>query len=249
MSRARCRILSCLVLVFGCASCTSLHATWGDFLGIFIDEKDSVPAKNLSLTNSEMIAGLKEALTIGAQSAINNLGRTDGFFQNPEVKISMPESLEKIEKALRKLKQDKTADEFILSMNRAAEQAVPEAASIFSDAIRSMSFDDAKSILQGPDDAATQYFRRSGGARLSEKMLPIVKKSTTTVGITAKYKNMVDKMGPLSSLIDTKSLDIDQYITKKALNGLFKMLAAEEILVRNDPAARTTALLKKVFGT
>ena len=195
-----------------------------------------------------MINGLKEALSNGTQSAINNLGRTDGFFKNPKVRIPMPESLEKVEKTLRKLKQDKTADEFILSMNRAAEQAVPEAATVFSDAIRGMSFEDAKGILQGPDDAATQYFRRSSKDRLTEKMLPIVKTSTSAVGITAKYKHMLDKMGPLSSLVDTKSLDIDQYITNKALDGLFKMVAEEEKLIRNDPAARTTTLLEKVFG-
>ena len=111
-----------------------------------------------------------------------------------------------------------------------------------------MSFDNAKSILQGPDDAATQYFRRSSKDRLTEKMLPIVKTSTSAVGITAKYKHMLDKMGPLSSLVDTKSLDIDQYITNKALDGLFKMVAEEEKLIRNDPAARTTTLLEKVFG-
>jgi hypothetical protein len=161
----------------------------------------------------------------------------------------MPESLQKAEKALRKLGQDKSVDEFILSMNRAAEQAVPETTAIFSDSIRSMSFDDAKGILQGPDDAATEYFRRSSGTRLAEKILPIVKKSTSAVGITAKYKDLLDKMGPLTSLIDKKSLDLDQYITRKALDGLFKMLAAEEKLIRNDPAARTTELLKKVFGT
>jgi hypothetical protein len=148
-----------------------------------------------SLTDSEIVNGLKEALSKGTRSAINNLGRHDGFFKNPRVKIPMPESLEKVEKTLRKFKQDKTADEFIMSMNRAAEQAVPEAASIFSDAIRSMSFSDAKGILQGPDDAATQYFRRTSKTRLTEKMLPIVKKSTNAVGITAKVQEHGGQVG------------------------------------------------------
>ena len=236
----------CIIVCMYCMTIAGCHAAWGDFFGIF--KGKSSQSASSTLTQGEMINGLKEALTQGARSAVNNLGRIDGFFKNPKVSIPMPESLEKVEKALRKLKQDKTADEFILSMNRAAEQAVPEAASIFSDTIRSMSFDNAKSILQGPDDAATQYFRRSSKDRLTEKMLPIVKTSTSAVGITAKYKHMLDKMGPLSSLVDTKSLDIDQYITNKALDGLFKMVAEEEKLIRNDPAARTTTLLEKVFG-
>jgi len=246
MNPDRIRFSTCMIVCVYCTAVADTHAAWSDVFRLFTGE--SSQSTSSALTNSEMINGLKEALSRGTQSAINNLGRTDGFFKNPKVRIPMPESLEKVEKTLRKLKQDKTADEFILSMNRAAEQAVPEAASIFSDTIRSMSFDNAKSILQGPDDAATQYFRRSSKDRLTEKMLPIVKTSTSAVGITAKYKHMLDKMGPLSSLVDTKSLDIDQYITNKALDGLFKMVAEEEKLIRNDPAARTTTLLEKVFG-
>ena len=247
MNPDRIRFSTCMIVCVYCTAVADTHAAWSDVFRLFTGE--SSQSTSSALTNSEMINGLKEALSNGTQSAINNLGRTDGFFKNPKVRIPMPESLEKVEKTLRKLKQDKTVDEFILSMNRAAEQAVPEAASIFSDTIRSMSFDDTRDILQGPEDAATQYFKHYSGARIEEKMLPIVKKSTNAAGITAKYKNMVDKMGTLSSLVDKKSLDIDRYVTRKALEGLFKMLAAEEKLIRNDPAARTTTLLKKVFGT
>jgi len=243
----RIRFSTCMIVCVYCTAMANTHAAWSDIFRVFSSEPGQ-PASSI-LTNSEMVNGLKEALSKGTQSAINNLGRTDGYYKNPQVKISMPESLQKAEKALRKLGQDKSVDEFILSMNRAAEQAVPETTAIFSDSIRSMSFDDAKGILQGPDDAATEYFRRSSGTRLAEKILPIVKKSTSAVGITAKYKNLLNKMGPLTSLIDKKSVDLDQYITRKALDGLFKMLAAEEKLIRNDPAARTTELLKKVFGT
>ncbi len=236
----------CMVTCIYFTAITDSHAAWSDIFKIFTGDSNGAIS---GLSDGEIVNGLKEALSKGTRSAVNNLGRYDGFFKNPRVKIPMPESLEKVEKTLRKFGQDKTADEFIMSMNRAAEQAVPEAASIFSDAIRSMSFSDAKGILQGPDDAATQYFRRSSNSRLTDKMLPIVKKSTNAVGITAKYKNMVDRLGPVSGLVDTKSLDIDQYVTDKALDGLFKLLADEEKLIRNDPAARTTALLKKVFGT
>ena len=133
-------------------------------------------------------------------------------------------------------------------MNRAAEQAVPEAAVIFSDAIKQITFADAKAILNGPDTAATDYLRRTGGQRLEESMLPIVKQATDQVGVTAKYKALFDNLGFMSNLIDKNSLDIDQYVTNKATDGLFKILAEEETLIRQDPKARTTELLQRVFG-
>jgi len=247
MNLGRTVFSTCVIVCVYFMTMADTQAAWSDVFKIFTGESDQ--STSSALSNSEIVNGLKEALSKGTKSAVNNLGRPDGFFQNPRVKIPMPESLAKVEMTLRKLKQDKTADEFILSMNRAAEQAIPEAVPVFSDAIHAMSIEDAKGILQGPDDAATQYFKRSSKHRLAEKMLPIVQKSTNAVGITAKYKSMVDKLGPVSGLMDTKSLDIDQYVTDKALDGLFKLLADEEQLIRNNPAARTTALLKKVFGT
>ena len=161
----------------------------------------------------------------------------------------MPDSLQTAEKALRKVGQDEIADEFILTMNRAAEQAVPKAATIFADAIRQMSFADAKMILNGPDDAATNYLRKTGGQQLEETMLPIVKQATDQVGVTAKYKELLDNLGFMSNLIDNDSLDIDRYVTNKATDGLFKILADEEKLIRQDPAARTSELLKRVFSS
>ena len=248
MNGNNCRLLACLVFVTCCSACTSIRTTWGDFLGTFTGDNDSASEKYLSLTDSEIVDGLKEALVKSTKSAISNLGRTDGFFRNPRVKIPMPDSLGKVEKALRKLKQDKIADEFILSMNRAAERAVPEAAQIFSVAIQQMSFDDAREILQGPDNAATEYFRRTSSSGIAEKMLPIVRNATNAVGVTVKYKEMTDKLGFASSLIDKQPPDLDRYVTGKAVNGLFRMLADEEKLIRRDPAARTSELLKKVFA-
>ena len=166
----------------------------------------------------------------------------------PPTRIPMPDSLKTIEDGLRKVGQDKYADEFVLTMNRAAEQAVPEGAEIFGSAIRSMSIEDAKGILNGPDDAATKYFRRTSGDKLVNRFLPIVERSTDRVGVTSNYKEMVGKLGFASRFVDTESLDVDHYVTNKAVDGLFLMVAREEKLIRENPAARTTELLKKVFS-
>ena len=222
-------------------------ADWDDFIRILTEETDDARQSSL-LTNSEIIEGLKEALSKGSKKAINILGRRDGFYARPQFRIPMPDSLQKVEDILRTLKQDKLADNFVLSMNRAAEQAVPEATAIFMDAIRNMSFQDAKDILNGPDNAATQYFKRTSSDKLTGKMLPIVRQATGRVGVTAKYKGMVDSLGFMADYVDTESLDIDRYVTDKAMKGLFKKLAHEEKLIRKDPAARTTTILKKVFG-
>ena len=237
-------LISSLLLV---TSVNKAHAEWGDLLKFFTEEDTGV--KQSLLTNSEMVDGLKAALSKGAKSAIEQLGKTDGFYGQPRFRIPMPDSLQTAEKSLRKLGQDKIADDFILTMNRAAEQAVPKAATIFSDAIRQMSFADAKMILNGPDDAATNYLRKTGGQQLEETMLPIVEQATDQVGVTAKYKALLDKLGFMSNLIDNDSLDIDHYVTNKATDGLFKILADEEKLIRQDPAARTSELLQRVFSS
>lgn len=210
-----------------------------------------------ALTVDEMTKGLKEALARGAKSAITNLGREDGFLKNAKVKIQLPDSLKKVESAARLAGQEKLAEDFIVSMNRAAEQAVPVGLNILADTITKMSIADAQAILKGPDDAATQYFRRTSGAALSEKFRPIIAKATDSVGVTQKYKELTGKFGQvqgLGALFGSKksaapgALDVDGYVTGKALDGLFTMIAAEEKAIRANPAARTTDLLKKVFG-
>lgn len=241
----KCCSLSVLILAFGMSN---VDAGWGDLLDYFSDDPEIIHGVSSVLTDSEIIDGLKEALSRGTTSAIARLGKEDGFFANRKVKILMPDSLKTVEDGLRKIGQDRYADEFVLTMNRAAEQAVPEAAEIFGSAIRNMSIQDARGILNGPDDAATKYFRRTSGEKLVNRFLPIVGRATDRVGVTSNYKEMVDKLGFMSRFFDTESLDVDRYVTNRAIDGLFLMLAREEKLIRENPASRTTELLKKVFA-
>jgi hypothetical protein len=218
-----------------------------------------------ALTQEQTVQGLREALEKGLKQAVDSLGRTNGFLTNALARIPMPEELKKVEAAMRSLKQDELADTFVATMNRAAELAVPEAAAVFADAVRQMTIADAKSILTGPDDAATEYFRRTSQTNLYARFLPIVRKSTESAGATAAFKKIVEqsksdvvakKLGRLRGLgaafgfsaPDPSALDLDDYVTNGALDGLFKMVAQEEKLIRRNPQARTTEILQKVFG-
>jgi hypothetical protein len=184
------------------------------------------------------------------------LGHPDGFLTNVNVKIPMPERLLVVEKSLRALKQQKLADDFVTSMNRAGEQAVPVATEVFVDALRNMSIDDAKAILTGSTNAATEYFRRTTSTNLFTRFHPIVQKATASAGVTSTYKKMTAAAGNSSNsfmksvggLMGSDAMDVDSYVTSKALDGLFKMVADEEAKIRANPAARTTDLLQKVFG-
>jgi hypothetical protein len=232
--------------VAGCITVSSAHAGWLDFLK---KETTSSTTSNVSLSADEIAGGLKEALAKGTEAAIANLSKSDGFLKNLDVKIPLPGSLTEIEKSLRIVGQQKYADEFVATMNHAAESAVAESGPIFSDVIRQMTVADAQQILGGTDDAATQYFRKVGEARINEKMLPLVKAATEKAGVTAAYKNLMSKVGPGVIFLHKQDLDIDDYVTQKASDGLFKMIAAEEKEIRKNPVARTTDLLKKVFGS
>ena len=192
--------------------------------------------------------GLQEVLLNGTLSAVKSLGRDGGFLKNLRVKIPMPKPLQPVEKALRFVGQGRVADDFIAAMNHAAEKAVPVAVDVFKDSIRQMTFTDAKNIIRGPDDAATQFFRRTSERRLTERFLPIVKKFTEQVGVTAQYKRMVEQSGPLARLTGRDTVDLDEYVTEKALDGLFLLIADEERRIRRDPLARTSDLLKIIFG-
>jgi hypothetical protein len=160
----------------------------------------------------------------------------------------MPESLQQVERSLRAVGQDALADDFVTSMNRAAEKAVPATTTILGDTIKSMSLEDAKGILNGPDDAATQYFRQQNEVQLTSAILPIVQDTTAQAGVTSAYKKMTGSLGFLSQFSDQSNLDLDSYVAKKTLDGLFLKLAQEEKLIRQDPVARSTELLKKVFA-
>ena len=230
------------------------HPARADFMD---DLKKAVSGKSTSqatavpgtaLTNTDMVGGLKEALAKGAQQAIAKLGKTDGFLKNAEVAIPMPESMKKVDKLLRKIGQEKMADEFVATLNHAAEQAVPEAATLFADSISQMTVQDAQAILKGPDNAATEYFRKTSGAKLAERFKPVVQAATDKAGVTNSYKELLDKAGPLAKMMG-KDTDLDSYVTDKTVDGLFKMIAAEEKLIRQDPLTRSTDLLKKVFGS
>lgn len=214
----------------------------GDLLGGDKD-KSSISA----LTDSEMIDGLKEALSVGVERAISLLGQNGGFLNDASVRIPMPSALKSVEKGLRAVKQDKYADQFIETMNSAAEKAVPRATKIFSKAIKNMTLEDAKSILNGSNDAATQFFRRNTEGELSQSLFPLVQEATNETGVTSSYKSLTKKAGFLGGLIDEDDLDLDKHVTSKALDGLFKKLALEETKIRQDPLARSSDLLKKVF--
>lgn len=200
-----------------------------------------------SISESEIVEGLKQALEIGTGKAVDLVSKTGGYYNNPEIKIPLPGSVQKAEKLLRGVGFGSKVDAFELSMNNAAERAAPEAKSIFWDAIKKMKIDDAKKILNGGDDEATLFFKDKTYGRLQEIFEPIVKESMGEVGVTRTYQDLNAKVEKIP-FADSLNVDLDQYVTDGALNGLFQMLAAEEKKIRSDPAARVTDLLKKVFG-
>ena len=201
-----------------------------------------------SLTNSEASSGLKEALTQGVGKAVASLGATDGFLGNKDVKIPLPNSLKKIEKGMKFMGMGKQSDELILKMNRAAEAAVPEAKTLLLDSVKKMSLADAKAILTGPQDAATQYFKKTTSAQMGEKFLPIVTKATENVQLADSY-NKYAEMGSKFGVVKKEDANINQYVTKKALDGVYYMVAQEEATIRKDPLGQASSLLKKVFGS
>jgi len=204
-------------------------------------------AQGAGLDKDTVAAGLKEALTVGSQNAVKSVSLTDGFFKNPAIKIPLPEKVRKVEKPLRKIGLGKQVDEFVLTMNRAAEKAAPPAKDIFVGAIREMTIIDALNILQGGDTAATDYMRSKTYDKLYALFKPTVSKAVMEVGVTKAYQQLVDK-AKKSKLIKDESLDLDHHVTSKALDGLFYMVAQEEKKIRKDPVAQVTDLLKKVFG-
>lgn len=200
-----------------------------------------------SLDKDTVAAGLKEALTVGSQNAVQAVSLADGFFKNPAIKIPLPEKVQKVEKPLRKIGLGKQIDEFVLTMNRAAEKAAPPAKDIFVGAIKEMTIVDALNILKGGDTAATEYMRSKTYDKLYALFKPTVSKAVMDVGVTKAYQQLVDK-GKKSKLIKDESLDLDHHVTSKALDGVFYMVAQEEKKIRKDPVAQVTDLLKKVFG-
>ena len=192
-------------------------------------------------------AGIKEALAVGTERAVKSLSQVNGYFGNDAVKILMPPSIQKVADVARMAGFQKQVDEFILSMNRAAEAAAPAAARYFGDAIRDMTLEDVRGILTGGDTAATEFFRRKTHDKLYAAFRPVVSKKVGEVGATRAYKDMMGRYEGLP-LMGKQSLDLDDYVTNKSLDGLFYMVGEEEKKIRTNPVARTTDLLKAVFG-
>jgi len=232
------RFLALLAVVLLCTASTQAQA--GDLskrLGL---------GSSSQLSDEKVSSGLKEALQVGTSNAVKLTGKPDGFFKNEAIKILMPDKLRTVEKGLRAVGYGPQVDEFILSMNRAAERSAPLAKEIFWDAIKQMTFDDARKILGGGDTAATEYFRGKTSDKLATAFRPAVEKAMNEVGATRRYKELVGQAQSLP-FVRTQALDIDAYVVTKALDGLFHVLGEEEKKIRKNPAARVTNLLKEVF--
>ena len=200
-----------------------------------------------SLTNQDAVAGLKAALEKGSGSAVDLLGKTDGFFGNSAVKIPLPDSLKKYEKLMHSVGMGKYADELVLTMNRAAEAAVPEAKKLFVDSIKKMTVQDAKGILTGGPTSGTEYFKRTTSEQLRAKFLPIVKQSTAKVKLAEKYNQYAQK-GAQFGLVKKDQANLDDYVTQKSLDGLYYMVGEEEKKIRQNPVQAGSDIIKKVFG-
>jgi len=198
------------------------------------------------LSDSKIVSGLKQALEISTRKAVAATGKPDGFLKNEAIKIVLPPRLETVGRGLRMLGMGERVDEFEVSMNRAAEQATPQAKAIFLSSLKKMTFDDARHILTGNDTAATDYFKRTSSADLTTAFTPIVHQSMEHVGVVAQYDRVM-KDAPAGGFLSNE-FDLDKYVVGKTLDGLFFMLGQEEKKIRKDPVAQTTDLLKEVFG-
>jgi hypothetical protein len=199
------------------------------------------------LDDVKIASGLKEALKVGTEDTVSLTGRTDGYFLNQAIKILMPEKLQSVEKGLRLVGYGPQIDEFVLTMNRAAEQAAPYAKEIFWDAIGEMTFEDARRILAGNETAATQYFKGKTSAKLTAAFQPVVEKSMSEVGVTKQYNELLARYQTIP-FVKSEAFDLNRYVLSKALDGLFYVLGEEERKIRTNPAARVTDLLKEVFA-
>jgi len=252
------KILMPLAL-FTALSSTVTFADWGDLLKEAVKDEalqkqvmDAVSSTNTSgkssnLDTNTLIQGLKEALEVGSKRAIEEISQPGGYLENQNIRIPLPGTVNKVAGLLRKYGLESQVDQFEESMNRAAEKAAPQATALIVDAIKEMSFEDAQKIYSGSDDAATQYFKEKTSGKLRSLFQPSVKSSLNQVGATRYYGELASEAKGLPYVGDNLNLDLDNYVTEEALNGLFTMLAAEEKKIRENPAARTTDILKQVF--
>lgn len=222
------------------SSCDTLNQVANQYGGV-------IPNQLGTPTQTEMSSGLKEALQQGIGAGVNKLSAQNGFLGNAAVKIMFPQEAKKVESTLRSLGLNSLCDNVITSLNRAAEDAVKSATPIFVDAIRQMSFQDVTNILLSDKDAATQYFKRSTNAALVAKFSPIINSSINKVGATKYWKDVTTTYNKIP-LVTPVSTDLTAYVTERAISGLFKEIAAEELKIRQSTASRSTALLQKVFA-
>ncbi len=208
---------------------------------------DSGVAGGEALSVDETVSGLKEALSVGTGNAVSFLSETDGYFGNELTRILMPEKIQNVADMLKNVGMGEQVDHFVLTMNRAAENAAPQAKGFFMDAIKEMSFEDAKGILNGGDNSATQYLDSKTRTKITEAFKPVISSSLDEVGATKAYKDMMSSFTSLP-FMSAQSLDLDNYVTDKALGGLFLKVGEEEAKIRTNPAARVTDTLKQVFG-
>lgn len=236
MQKNKLSILSVVVLfatLWGAACATT---SWQDVL-----------SGNTPLSNAEVIAGLKQALEIGAENAGGLASRLNGYYGNPRIRIPFPEEAESVKTTMEKIGFKSQIDKFVKTMNRAAEEAAKKAAPIFVDAIKGMTIKDGFDILNGPDDAATRYLDRKTHQQLFSAFKPVVEDAINKVGVTSVWKPIITEYNQLP-FVDKKDPNLENYITDKAIDGLFVLIADEEKQIREDPAARVTELLRRVFG-
>jgi hypothetical protein len=199
------------------------------------------------ITNRDAVNGLKQALTNGAQAAVAKLGKENGFYGDTRIRIPLPPSMKSAEAVMHSIGMGKQADDLVLRMNRAAEAAVPQAKTLLVDAAKKMSVQDAKGILTGGETAGTAYFKRTTSDQLKKRFLPIVKKSTAKVGLAQTY-NQYAQQATAFGLVKAEDANLDDYVTQKALDGLYFMVAEEEKKIRKDPVGAASSIIKKVFG-
>lgn len=199
------------------------------------------------LTQGDASGGLKDALSQGAKVAVQQLGKPGGFSNNPDVRIELPGNLGKAAKTMKMMGMGAQVDQLEASMNKAAEAAVPQAQALLLDSVKKMTVQDAKSILSGPQDSATQYLNKTSREQIRAKFLPIVKQATDQVGLAKQYNSFAGQAASFG-VIDAKNANIENYVTEQALDGLFAMIAEQEASIRENPAGAATSLAKKVFG-
>ena len=207
----------------------------------------SAQAQSGAPSESMLVSGFKQALSIGTEKAVQTVSKTDGYFGNQAIKILLPDSMQKVADILGKLGMQKQVDDFIVSMNRAAEKAAPQAAAIFGAAIKDMGIEDAQTIYSGGDTAATEFFKEKTSAQIFKAFKPIISASMEEVGTTAQFNAIMSKYNSMP-FVPKKTINIEEYVTTKATDGLFTMVGEEEKKIRTNPAARTTDLLKSIFG-